>query len=126
MTGALRRTADEQGFAVLAYCIMPDHFHGVLEGRRANSDVVSFVHAFKQHTSFWFKQQTGRTLWQSSFHDHILRTSESTRSVVRYVLENPVRAKLAESAGHYPHSGSLIYTRGELMEWAFGASHGEE
>jgi putative transposase len=104
---------------------MPDHLHAVIEGRCQNSDVLPFVRAFKQQTAFWFKRRTGRRLWQASFHDHVLRTGESTRAVVRYVLENPVRARLAASPDQYPYSGSLFYTRGELMDWAFGRNQWE-
>ena len=40
--------------------------------------------------------------------------------MVRYILENPVRARLVASPEDYPYSGSFVYEYGELMEWAFG------
>lgn len=54
------------------------------------------------------------------FYDHILRSDESTQRAVRYVLENPVRAKLVIEPADYPHSGSLVFDRKALIEWAFG------
>ena len=72
-----------------------------------------------QRTAFEWKKRTGERLWQSSYHDHVRRGTESTRQVVRYLLENPVRAALVEWPGDYPHCGSLTCSREELIEWAF-------
>jgi putative transposase len=99
---------------------MPDHVHVVVEATQDDSDCISFVRAFKQQTAFAFKQRVGRRLWQSSFYDHVLHNNESTQAVVRYILENPVRAKLVRSPADYPYSGSLVYSGEQLLEWAFG------
>ena len=99
---------------------MPDHIHVVCEAQSDDCDLEEFVRLFKQRTAYEWKQKTGQRLWQPSYHDHVLRESESTRSVVRYVLENPVRAKLVDHPADYEHSGSFVYSRRELIEWAFG------
>ena len=46
---------------------------------------------------------------QSGYHEHILRDDEATESVVRYVLENPVRAGLTAALGEYAFAGSDVY-----------------
>ena len=51
---------------------------------------------------------------------NVARRASIGRTVVRYVLENPVRARLVASPEDYPYSGSFVYEYGELMEWAFG------
>lgn len=99
---------------------MPDHLHIVAEAQHDGSDLLAFVCLFKQTTAFAWKRQHGQPLWQESFHDHVLRDSEDTRQVVRYVLENPVRARLVGAPEEYEFSGSLIYERAELIQWAFG------
>ena len=48
-------------------------------------------------------------LWQRSFHDHALRSNESVIDVGRYVLANPVRAKLA------PHWSEWRWRGGEWL-----------
>ena len=88
----------ERGFAVYAYCVMPDHVHLLLEGRTPSADLVEAVRGWKQHTGYAWKQRHGAHLWQSGFHDRVLRDGDDTRAVVRYVLENPVRAGLARVA----------------------------
>ena len=121
----LRAASEQHAFAVVVYCMMPDHLHVVAEGRHDASDCLEFVRVFKQRTGFEWKACAGSQLWQESFYDHVLRSDESTQSVVRYVLENPVRAQLVECPEDYEPSGSLIYNRKELIEWAFGRLSGE-
>jgi REP element-mobilizing transposase RayT len=104
---------------------MPDHLHVVCEAENDGCDFQEWVRLFKQRTAFEWKKRTGERLWQSSYHDHVLREAESTRQVVRYLLENPVRAGLVGWPGDYPHSGSLRCSREELIEWAFGWNRGE-
>jgi putative transposase len=118
----LQRASDNHQFVVFAYCLMPDHLHLVTEGSSGASNCLAFAHMFKQRTAFQWRQQRGESLWQPGFYDHVLRDAEDTRAVVRYVLENPVRAKLVASPQDYRYSGSLVYERTELMEWAFGWS----
>jgi putative transposase len=120
----LRRTSNSYGFAVFVYCLMPDHLHVVAEGLDDDSDFLAFVKAFKQQTSFAWKRSAGTPLWQESFYDHVLRDAERTQHVVRYVLENPVRAGIVCAPEAYEHSGSFVYGRRELIEWAFGWNRG--
>jgi len=104
---------------------MPDHLHLVVEGKTEAADCLEFVRLFKQVTAFEWKKVHGARLWQGSFHDHILRTTETTQEVVRYLLENPVRAGLVEDPWEYEWSGSYVYGRQELFEWTFGVSPGQ-
>ncbi len=91
---------------------------------------MRLIHGFKQKTGWWFRNQyvagglppeadppaagkaspTGRStrlgLWQKSYYDHVLRHDENLAHVVRYVLENPVRAGLVESFDEYPYAWS--------------------
>jgi REP element-mobilizing transposase RayT len=114
------RTGKAEEIAVIAYCLMPDHLHLVVEGRCDGADCLEFVRVFKQTTAFARKKEHGGQLWQDSFFDHVLRDTEATQRVVRYVLENPMRAGLVRYPWEYDHSGSLVYSREALFDWAFG------
>ena len=96
-------------FAVLAYCVMPDHLHALVEAKSAGSDLRAFVKRFKQVTGFEYRRHAEHRLWQPGYHEHILRSDERTEAVVRYILENPVRAGLAHRLGEYPFAGSGVY-----------------
>lgn len=93
---------------MVAYCFMPDHAHLLIEAP-AGSNVIRFVHAFKQATGFAFSRRAGARLWQKSYFDRILRSDDHTNDVADYILANPVRAGLVERPQDYPYSGSLVY-----------------
>ena len=104
------RTSDEDAFAVLAHCYMPDHVHLVLEGKSESSDLRRFVKVSKQRVDYVFRTQLSiRTTWQEGYYERVLRSDEATDAVVRYVLENPVRAGLVERAEDYPYSGAMFW-----------------
>jgi hypothetical protein len=80
------------------------------------SDLPRFVTSFKQQTGFWFARQYGVRLWQDGYHDRVLRREEETSEVVRYILDNPIRAGLVTVFDRYPYSGSDRYSVSELAE----------
>jgi len=118
VTQQLLQGAAHCEFAVLAYCAMPDHLHALVEATSERADFPALVKRFKQMTGFAYRQQTGQPLWQPGYHDRVLRDDEATEAVVRYVLENPVRAGLSKALGEYPFAGSGVYDlNGLLTAW---------
>jgi REP element-mobilizing transposase RayT len=110
------RIAKEFEIADLAHCFMPDHLHAALEGRSENADLLAFVARMKQYTGFYFKQRFGVRLWQRYTYEHVIRDDETTAAVIRYVMENPVRAGLVTDVRDYPFIGSSEYALEELLE----------
>jgi putative transposase len=104
----LSLAASRRGFHVLCYCFMPDHVHVLLRGMADGSDLLAFVHEFKQTTAFGFRRETGASLWQNSFHDHVLRQDEAVDDAALYLLNNPVRKGLVRDWQRYPFSGGPL------------------
>jgi putative transposase len=105
--GLLRHLISAREATLFAWCIMPDHIHLLLRG----DSVVEFVGSFKGTMTPMARQiEAGRRLWQRSFFDHALRDEESLYEIVRYIWENPVRAKIVENHSDYPWSGSEVWT----------------
>lgn len=102
--------------SIPAYCFMPDHLHLLVEGDTMESDLRRFMSSFKQKSGYAFSRAGNDRLWQKGYHDRILRTEETTSIVVRYILENPVRAGLVTRFDEYPHTGSDRYSLEELAE----------
>lgn len=96
-------------FEVLAYCLMPDHLHALVEAVSEQSDFPAFVKRFKQITGFTHRRDLGQALWQHGYHERILRNDEASEAVARYILANPIRAGLAREIGEYPFAGSGVY-----------------
>jgi len=82
----------------LAYVIMPDHLHWLMQlGNGHNlGRVIGAVKSISARTMVGLH-------WQKGFHDHAIREDEDLRDVARYVILNPVRAGLVSRIGDYPH-----------------------
>ncbi len=107
----LRDCAGTERFAIHAYCVMPDHVHALAQGQTADSFLPNFVKRFKQLCAYHVKARHGFALWQTHFHDHILRREDQMDAVAWYIWMNPVRKGLVENPRDYPFSGSFT------MEW---------
>ena len=108
--------AEEQGFAILAYCFMPDHVHLLIQGLSADSDCKRFISRAKQFAGFFYKQQYKRKLWQRYGYERVMRDDEATIDAARYILANPLRAGLVKDAREYQFTGSSMVTIDELIE----------
>jgi REP element-mobilizing transposase RayT len=95
---ALRQSQQMGDSLTLAYVLMPDHLHWLMElaERRSLSAVVGAVKSVSAH-------RIGHPLWQPGFHDHALRKEEDVVHIARYIVANPLRAGLVTRLGDYPH-----------------------
>jgi len=102
----MRDLAVEFRMKIYAWCVMPDHFHLLLQGQK----IIDFMRLFKgRMTPGARAAEAGRRLWQRSFYDHALRKEESLAGVACYIWENPVRAKIVEKPIEYLWSGSEVW-----------------
>jgi REP element-mobilizing transposase RayT len=90
-------------YDLVAYCIMPDHVHLVfsLEGRPESSTygVARILENLKWYTALKCNQVLGRrgAFWQDESYDRVIRDGKALEYVLRYVLNNPVKAGLVQS-----------------------------
>jgi putative transposase len=108
--------AQEQGFAIVAYCFMPDHVHLLIEGLRADSDCKRFISRAKQFSGYYYSRLHERRLWQRYGFERVVRDEEQTIEVARNILANPLRARLVADVREYRFSGSSVGTVDELIE----------
>jgi REP element-mobilizing transposase RayT len=112
----LLRAAREQRFTLVAYCLMPDHAHLVIDGDRDDSDCRAFIKAAKQYSGYYFKQRYGTRLWQRYGYERVIRDDMERALTIRYALANPVRAGLVADPRLFRGLGSQPYTIEELMQ----------
>jgi len=109
-------TARFEQFAVPAYCLMPDHLHMLVEGRADEADFQRFVKLAKQRSGAAYALKSKRRLWQKSYYERVLREHEDSKDVARYIVANPVRAGLVQSATEYPYLGSDEWSLSDLID----------
>ncbi len=110
------RAAEQERFAVVAYCFMPDHLHLLVAGCSEQSDGRRFIKLAKQFSGYAYSRSHNETLWQRYAYEHVLRSEDQTLPVARYILENPIRAGLAVSPAEYPFSGSTVHPKEAIVE----------
>ncbi|QMV64557.1 transposase [Pseudomonas berkeleyensis] len=97
------REAHEIGLVhSLAWVVMPDHLHWLVQLERTTLDEL--MRRIKGRSARRINQRLSRygPLWQHGFHDRALRQEEDLRAVARYVIANPVRAGLVKRVADYP------------------------
>ena len=110
------RTAADEHFRLLAYCLMRDHAHLLVEAATERADVRRFAKTSKQRSGAAHALRCGGRLWQEGYHDRILRKDEEVQEIARYILENPVRAGLVRAPTEYPYLGSEVWSLAELFD----------
>jgi len=99
----LRQAEHEGAVNSLAWVVMPDHIHWLIELKLTS--LQTLMRRFKSRSSCAI-YRTGKLkgrLWQAGFHDRALRKEEDVPAVARYIVCNPLRAGLARRLGDYPH-----------------------
>lgn len=99
----LRRLHEQNVVNSLAWVLMPDHLHWLIQlrGPIALSTVMK-VFKGRSARQLGLHTNTGSAVWQSGFHDHALRREEDVLKVARYIVSNPLRAGLVDHLGDYP------------------------
>jgi REP element-mobilizing transposase RayT len=84
-------------WSCLAYCLMPNHYHLLIETREANLSVG--MHALNATYARMFNSAHDRVghVFQQRFHAEAVRADEHMLEAMRYVALNPVRAGLAST-----------------------------
>jgi REP element-mobilizing transposase RayT len=101
----LRRAAAKYEWSCLGYCLMPNHFHLVIEtpvptlGRGMRDLSSRYAQLFNER-----HVPGGGHLFQARFGSKLVRTDEQFAQLLRYVARNPVRAGLVTEPAAWPWS----------------------
>ena len=107
-------------FQLGAWCVMPNHFHAVVEPAKG-SVLGEIVQHWKGGSSFAINRLLGRSgsLWVKEPFDHIIRSESQWRRLSAYVADNPTKAHL--KSGYVLGFGSNIgLSREEMLECIHG------
>ncbi|EJL98684.1 transposase [Pseudomonas sp. GM102] len=97
------RTAEREEFATsLAWVVMPDHFHWLIELQTTQLSIL--MARTKSRIAVTVNRSIRRQgpVWQHGYHDRAIRKEEDLQAVARYIVANPLRAGLVEKVGDYP------------------------
>ena len=95
--GILRLARDKTGVRVIAWVLMTDHVHLVVDVGEDPAVVSTFMYLVDVPYSRYFNARTGRsgTLYQGDFWSKPIRTEAQLLATVHYVHMNPEKAGMA-------------------------------
>ena len=118
----LKQACERVPMRVLAYCLMPNHFHLVLAPIR-DGDLSRFMHWLTGTHAKRLRHATntvGRgAVYQGPYRADPVENEAGLYRLLRYVERNPVRARLIERAEGWPWSSATLnpVTRIPLTPW---------
>ncbi|WP_455638391.1 transposase [Parabacteroides sp.] len=85
------------------FCIMPNHFHGIIEitgsvgagskpaQNSPNHSLSEILRQFKTFSSRRINQLSGKqgSVWQRNYYEHIIRNDISYNNIYWYIMNNP-------------------------------------
>jgi putative transposase len=100
----LSEVADRYDIQCYAYCLMGTHYHLVIVTPRGNlSDVMRHLNGVFAQATNRRHRRTGH-LFEGRFRAFVIQRESYLRRAVRYVVLNPVRARLVPDAAAWPWS----------------------
>ena len=98
---------DGERYKLSAWVVMPNHVHALLTPL-VGHQLSQILHSLKSYTVIKANKilSTGGRFWQPESFDRYIRDSKHFASVVRYVENNPVNARLCAQAQDWPYSSA--------------------
>jgi putative transposase len=95
---------------IIAYCLMPNHFHLVVR-QLVDGGITSFMRrAMNSYTrAYNTRYRRVGTVFQGRFSEVVVESDQQLLHLTRYVHLNPFVAKLVRSPKEYPWSSYQLY-----------------
>lgn len=98
---------------IWAYCLMPNHIHLIAVPQKAENLRLAIGEAHRRYTRrINFDKGWRGHLWQERFSSFIM-DEQYLLACVRYIENNPVRAKLVKSPELWPWSSASAHMQGK-------------
>ena len=103
-------------FKLFAYCLMGNHVHLLIQEAKEPLELI-----FKRIGSryvYWYNIKYHRTghLFQDRFKSEPVNTDEYLLTVLRYIHQNPINAKLCQNLEEYRYSSYAGYANNTLLD----------
>lgn len=104
---------DDQKYKLIAWCIMPNHVHVLIEPM---IELKRIVQSWKSFTGRWALTHNaelglrvpGAAFWMPDYWDRFIRNAEHLRNTIDYIHHNPVRAGLCSTPEHWRWSSAPL------------------
>ncbi len=108
----LKECKEISGFRLHAFCLMPNHLHFLIEPAGEPLDLVFRRIGVRYAVWYNHKHQRVGHLFQDRFRSENVENDLYYMTVLRYILQNPMKAGLEPHLGTYRWSSYPAYTKG--------------
>ena len=109
----IRRVQQIYTFRLLAYVILPDHFHWLIRIEDPGGNFSKVMHSVKRNFTVNYKKfhgiKTHLSIWQARFWDHVIRDEDDLAIHFDYIHWNPVKHEYVTQPGDWQHSSYLSW-----------------
>jgi putative transposase len=102
-------------YHLLAYVILPDHFHWILQNAKTSNNFSDVVRSVKRNFTVEYKRShaldESSQVWQPRFWDHIIRDEEDLENHIHYIHNNPVKHGLVDEPQAWSESSFSFWQR---------------
>ncbi|HEU0038600.1 MAG TPA: transposase [Verrucomicrobiae bacterium] len=112
---------DGARYRLLAWCIMPNHVHALMETQEG-FPMDGVLHSWKSYTSHEANKLLRRSgeFWQREYLDRYVRNAEHFEKVLAYIEDNPVTAGLAKLKTEWLWSSAKFRNLGSALPGSAG------
>jgi REP-associated tyrosine transposase len=103
----LLKTRDRHGWTLHAYCLLPNHYHLIVEA--SQSDLTTGMQRLNGGHAQRFNRRYDRVghVFQNRFSSYVIESEEHFLQALAYVRANPVTAGLCRRPGDWRWSGGV-------------------
>ncbi len=108
----LKQCKEKAGFELYAFCLMSNHVHLLL--KEGNEPLEIIFKRLGSRYVVWYNRKYERVghLFQDRFRSENVETEQAFVTVLRYILQNPMKAGIEPGPGSYRWSSYLAYEKG--------------
>ena len=111
-TTTLYRVKSIHPFNLLAYILLPDHFHILIQPKNL-SNFSQIMHSFKSNFTKLYKDHFKITntfsFWQKRFWDHVIRNEKDLENHIHYIHFNPIKHGYVNKPEKWENSSYSIW-----------------
>jgi REP-associated tyrosine transposase len=114
----MRKASCRDGVDVHAFVLMTTHFHLLVTPQHEWS-LARFMQCIDGEYAQYFNRRHGRigTLWNERYRGIHIRDEQYWLTCLRYIEQNPVRAKIVLKPEVYPWSSYRFHAGGDSCSW---------
>lgn len=109
MENIIRESYRKYGINFYAYCIMPNHFHMLVQGELAALALFMAVISAKYALYYNYKHQRSGYVFQNRYRSQCVEAESYFWNCLRYIHLNPVKAKLSQDLIGYRYGSMREY-----------------